>query len=87
MAPAGNKAVPFVGQPYHKNNSKQFIHQFGAIYLKKCYEDICSQKKKCMKFLNFSEFQKHSMLLFKNFKGCLCYKAIFCHKATLMCNQ
>ena len=53
MAPAGNKALPFVGQPYHKNNSKQFIHQFDAIYLKKCYEDICSQKKKMYEVFKF----------------------------------
>ena len=53
MAPAGNKALLFVGQPYHKNNSKQFIHQFGAIYLKKCYEDIRSQKKKMYEVFKF----------------------------------
>ena len=53
MAPAGNKALPFLGQPYHKNNSKQFIQQFGAINLKKCYEDFRSQNKKMYEVFNF----------------------------------
>ena len=40
MVPAGNKATPFVGQPYHKNNSSSsssFIIPTNPYWLTVCY--------------------------------------------------
>ena len=48
MVPAGNKATPFVGKPYHKNNSSSHVKDYFMAKASSEAEATFKTRKNCL---------------------------------------